>query len=143
MPIFMYAQNYGVGVIIGSPTGFTGKYFWSQNSAIVVHAGWSFLDEMGLHITGDYQFLFSGVIRDEDGIPLKSVVPYLGVGGRFRFKKNEQEDRTDFHVGMRIGGGIEYLITRFGIFLELYPVVDIIPGTEFDFEGGLGFRFYF
>ena len=91
----MYAQNYGAGVIIGSPTGFTGKYFWSQNSAIVVHAGWSFLDEMGLHITGDYQFLFSGVIRDEDGIPLKSVVPYLGVGGRFRFKKNEQEDKTE------------------------------------------------
>ena len=143
VPSFVFAQNYGIGVIVGSPTGFTGKYFWSRNSAIVINAGWSFLGEAGLHITGDYQFLFSGVIKDEEGMPLKSVVPYLGIGGRFRVKKNEPEDRTDFHVGMRIGGGIEYLITRFGIFLELYPVIDIIPSTDFDIEGGLGFRFYF
>jgi len=26
---------------------------------------------------------------------------------------------------------------------SIYPVVDIVPETDFDFEGGLGFRFYF
>ena len=142
IPSVLLGQNYkyGVGVIIGSPTGLSGKLILARHSAIAVHAGWSFIGDKGLHITGDHQFLFPGVIK-YDGSPMNNVVPYLGIGGRFRFK--EKDDDTDFHLGVRIGGGIEYLISQFGIFLELYPVVDIVPETGFDFEGGIGGRFYF
>lgn len=143
MSPLLFGGKYGVGIIIGSPTGFTGKHIMAKGSAIAVNAGWSLLGEKGFHVTGDYQFLFPGVIKNEEGEPLESVVPYFGIGGSFRFKENEATDETDFHVGMRIGGGIEYLVTRFGVFLELYPVVDFLPETDFDFEGGLGFRFYF
>ncbi|TET60901.1 MAG: hypothetical protein E3J47_06210 [Candidatus Stahlbacteria bacterium] len=143
IPSFIFAQNYGIGVIIGSPTGFTGKYLWSRNSAIVVNAGWSFVSDVKFHITGDYQFLFPGVIKGEEGVALRNVVPYLGIGGSFRAKTDEATDETDFCIGLRLGGGIEYLISRFGVFLELYPVVNVIPSTDFDLEGGLGFRFYF
>ena len=143
IPCLLFGRRYGIGVVVGSPTGFTGKYFMSRKSALQVNAGWSFIGNAGFHITGDYQFLFPGVIRGERGESLENVVPYLGLGGRFRVKKNEPSDETDFHVGLRIGGGIEYLIDRFGVFLEIYPVVDFVPETDFDFEGGLGFRFYF
>ena len=144
MPSVLLGQNYkyGLGVILGSPTGLSGKFMIARKSAIAVHAGWSLIGKTGLHITGDYQFLFPGIIKHEDGTPMENVVPYFGVGGRFRFKEKENKD-TDFHLGLRFGGGIEYLISRFGIFLELYPVVDILPETGFDFEGGVGGRFYF
>ncbi len=143
IPSFIFAQNYGIGVIVGSPTGFTGKYFLARTSAIQINAGWSLIGNGGFHITGDYQFLFPGVIRGERGEALENAVPYLGVGGRLRVKENEPANDTKIYVGLRIGGGIEYLIDRFGIFLELYPVVDFVPETDFDFEGGLGVRIYF
>jgi hypothetical protein len=146
VPSFVFAQNYGIGVIVGSPTGFTGKYFLARTSAIQINAGWSFVSDVKFHITGDYQFLFPGVIKGEEGVALRNVVPYFGIGGSFRAKTAEPPeppDETDFCIGLRLGGGIEYLISRFGVFLELYPVVNVIPSTDFDVEGGLGFRFYF
>ena len=131
----------GLGIIIGMPTGLSGKLLIARNSAIAVHAGWSILGDQGLHITGDYQFLFPGVVK-QDGSPMEDVIPYFGLGGRFRFKKKENED-TKFHLGFRFGGGIEYLVSQFGIFLELYPVLDVVPKTAIDFEGGIGGRYYF
>lgn len=145
LPLNLSAQNsgWGIGIIIGSPTGLTAKYLFNDHSAFAINAGWSFYPAVGIHLTGDYQFLFPGVIKSEEGEAIKDLAPYLGIGGRFRVKEKEETDETDFHVGLRIGGGIEYRIRRFGIFLEIYPVVDLIPGTGFDVEGGLGFRFYF
>jgi hypothetical protein len=142
IPLIISAETYGIGLIIGSPTGFSGKYYVTRESAVQMHAGWSFIGDVGFHVTADYLFLFPGVIKGDDGAQLENVIPYLGVGGRLRLKKNETTDETDLHLGMRIGGGIEYLINRFGVFLEIFPVVDFVPETGFDFEGGLGFRFY-
>jgi hypothetical protein len=143
VPIIIFGNTFGVGVIIGSPTGFTGKYFMTHHAAFQVHAGWSFIGNVGFHVAGDYQFLFPGVVADDYGKPLDNIIPYIGIGARLRLKENEPSNETDFHVGMRMGGGIEYIIDRFGIFLEIYPVVDFVPETNFDFEGGVGFRFYF
>jgi len=142
IPLVACAGNLGLGLIIGSPTGFSGKYLMSRSSAIEVNAGWSFLSNPGVHVTGDYQHLFGGVVRDEYGNPLETVIPYLGIGGRFRIRDNANNG-TDFYIGVRMGGGIEYLLGKIGLFLELYPVVNIIPETDFDFEGGLGGRYYF
>lgn len=143
LPLFSFSQstNFGIGIIIGSPTGVSGKYLLAQHSAIAVNAGWSFWRKVGFHITGDYQYLFPGVVKIEESVVLQSVVPYFAIGGSMRVKTDN--DETEFHVGVRIGGGIEFLVRRFGIFLELYPVVNLIPSTDFDFEGGLGCRFYF
>lgn len=143
VPLLGFGQqyNYGIGIILGYPTGFSGELVWSENSAIVFNAGWSLREDFGLHVTATYQFMFPGVIKGEEGEALNQVVPYLGVGGRMLLE--DKEGDSDVHVGLRGGGGIEYLIKRFGLFVELYPVVDIIPETDADFEGGLGFRFYF
>lgn len=145
VPLFVCAGNLGLGLIIGSPTGFSGKMLLGHHSAIEVNAGWSFWRRVGIHVTGDYQRLFAGVVHDEYGNPLETVIPYLGIGGRIRIHDSGDvgSNDTEFAVGLRMGGGIEYMVSRIGIFLELYPVVNIIPSTDFDFEGGLGARYYF
>ena len=144
IPVLVLAQSYGIGIILGSPTGLTGKMFLGRTSAIAVNAGWSFWPASGFHITGDYQFLFPGSITDEDGRAITSLVPYVGLGGRMRFRSNNNDDDDDnFQVGVRFGGGMEYLPEPIGIFLELYPVVNLLPSTKFGFEGGIGFRLYF
>ncbi|UCF69998.1 MAG: hypothetical protein JSW49_07290 [candidate division WOR-3 bacterium] len=141
IPVAFYGANLGVGIIVGSPTGLSLKYLMSGTSALAAHAGWSFHDEPGIHITGDYQRMFPMVIETEEGNEFNDLTPYVAVGGRFRFKDVEEDNK--FHLGVRVGGGIEYNVSRFGIFLEVLPVVDLIPDTDFDFEGGLGFLFYF
>lgn len=145
---FMAAQNYGpsIGLVVGSPTGFTFKYVFNKRAAFDIKAGWSLAEHGKLHVTGDYQFLFPQTLSwsdDYDGSrhEIKGLIPYLGVGGRFLIHENEH-DETDFHVGVRLGGGVEYAINRFALFLEIYPVIDIVPATDFDFDGGFGIRFY-
>ena len=142
IPAFLSSQRLGLGVIAGSPTGLSLKYLLSGNSALSAHAGWSFIGDKGVHITGDYQHLFPMVIKTAEGTSISDLTPYIAAGGRFRFKEKEDGD-TEFHLGLRIGGGAEYSIARFGIFLEVVPVVDLIPETAFDIEGGIGFLFYF
>lgn len=142
-----YTQNLGIGIILGSPTGFTAKAIFTHNSAFAMNIGWSLTEPHKLHITGDYQFLFPTSIKWVDEMSgekreIKDLTPYLGIGGRFKFKETKDEE-TELNIGIRMGGGIEYQISRFGIFLELYPVVNIYPSTDFDLEGGIGFRFYF
>lgn len=141
VPVLLLGQNLGLGVIVGSPTGLSLKYLLAKQSAFAAHAGWSFFDDPGVHLTGDYQYLFPMVIKTAEGSSISDLTPYLAAGGRFRFKKVDDENK--FHLGLRVGGGVEYLISKFGFFLELVPVVDLIPSTDFDLEGGIGFLFYF
>ncbi len=140
IPVAFYGGDLGVGVIAGSPTGLSMKYLMSGTSALAAHAGWSFHDDPGVHLTGDYQHMFPMVIETEEGNEFTDLTPYIALGGRFRFKDVEEDN--EFHLGVRIGGGIEYNFSRFGIFLELLPVVDLIPDTDWDFEGGLGLLVY-
>ncbi len=142
------AQHFGIGIIIGSPTGFTAKFIMTQRAAIAANIGWSLGDNPKLHLTCDYQFLFPTVLRWTDDMSgeqreIKNLTPYIGIGGRFRFKEDEPTNDTELNIGLRLGGGAEYMISRFGIFLEIYPVVNIFPSTDFDIEGGLGARIYF
>lgn len=142
-PVVLFGQNLGLGAIIGSPTGVSVKYVLAKKSALSAHAGWSFIRDKGFHLTGDYQYLFPMVIETAEGASISDLTPYIAAGGRLRFGKDEETDENEFHLGVRIGGGAEYSLPRFGIFLEVVPVVDLIPETAFDLEGGIGFLFYF
>jgi len=96
---------------------------------------WSFRKEGHLHIHADYLFHYFENSEVEGG-----VVPYyLGMGGRVRF---EEEDSR---VGIRFVAGMEYYKEDlpFGFFFEIAPIIDIVPETEFDVNGGIGVRYLF
>jgi hypothetical protein len=144
IPVLLFGQNFGLGAVAGSPTGIALKLLMSHRSALSARAGWSFVGDKGLHLTGDYQYLFPMVFETAEGTSISNFTPYLAAGGTFRFKEEEETDDTEFHLGIRIGGGVEYSIApRFAIFVEALPVVTLVPATEFDLEGGLGALFYF
>ncbi|MHA2427859.1 MAG: hypothetical protein ACXADB_07540 [Candidatus Hermodarchaeia archaeon] len=143
VPALLFSQTLGLGAVAGSPTGLALKYLMSHRSALAARAGWSFVGARGFHVTGDYQYLFPMVFETAEGTSVSDLTPYLAAGGTFRFKEEEETDDAEFHLGIRIGGGVEYSIARFGIFVEALPVVTLVPATEFDFEGGLGALFYF
>ncbi len=122
--------NREVGIIVGEPTGFSGKFWTSDRTAIGLGLAWSFGGRGSMHIHGDY--LFHHRIEDPD------LDFYYGLGARLLM-------RDDAALGIRIPLGIQYNIpdTNLSAFFELAPMLNLAPATDFDLNGGLGIRYFF
>jgi hypothetical protein len=128
------SRGWGIGVILGEPTGLSLKFWSSRTTAIDAAAAWSFKGEGKFHLHMDYLFHNYRVFKVKRGkLPL-----YYGIGGRVKF---EEETR----VGIRIPVGVCYLFRNqpLDIFFEIVPVLDITPETDFDINASVGIRFFF
>ena len=62
-----------------------------------------------------------------------------GIGVRARFENNPR-------VGIRIPLGLDFVFSPdipLDIFGEVVPLLDLIPGTDFTLNAGLGIRYWF
>lgn len=128
------AETFGIGVILGEPSGVSAKLWIGDKMAIDLAAAWSFVDESAFQLHADYLFHFMELIKVSKGkLPL-----YFGVGGRMKFGK-------DMIVSVRIPVGLAYMFAGapVDIFLEVGPMLNIVPATEFDIGGGIGVRYFF
>ncbi|MTI87256.1 MAG: hypothetical protein FH748_04730 [Balneolaceae bacterium] len=120
--------------MLGEPTGISIKSWNNQRSAFDLGIAWSFAgnnDDIYLH--ADY--LIHNWIDDvEPG----NMAFYYGIGGRMVFS----DDPT---AGIRIPLGLNYLVkdAPLGLFVEVVPVLNLTPNTDFDGNGALGIRYYF
>lgn len=131
------ASRVGVGVMAGEPTGLTLKVWGSSQQAFDGAAGWSLGEGGWVYLHGDY--LWHRYELDPEDF--KGSVPYyFGVGCRVLLHEGD-----DFRLGVRFPIGLDYLFEsgRFDVFIEVAPVLDLVPETDFDLSGGLGARFYF
>jgi hypothetical protein len=128
--------NFGLGIIVGEPTGVSGKLFVSNTNAIDGAVAWSFGSDTEFHLQMDYLYHFRGVIKVDSG---KAPI-FAGLGGRFKIR-----DGADNKFGVRIPVGIAYHFedAPFDIFIEAVPVLELSPSTDFVMEGAIGGRFYF
>ena len=127
-------KEFGIGIILGEPTGISLKKWFSGQSAIDGAIAWSFGGENSFHLHADYLYHNFNMFDVESGqLPL-----YFGAGLRF---KTEPEAT----LGVRFPVGICYIFEKapLDIFLELGPVLNLIPDMEFSFTGSIGARFYF
>lgn len=126
----------GVGIILGEPTGLAGHYFLTENTALAAGLAWSFSGSNRLHIHIDYQINNFDLISVEHG----KLSFYYGIGGRIQIRENR-----DDKLGVRIPLGLNYFFAEgpFSVFIEAVPVLDLVPGTDFGANGGLGFRYHF
>ncbi len=125
----------GVGVIAGEPTGFSFKWWNEGGTAVDAAIGWSLGDE-NLYVHSDYLWPYTikaGSIGG--GAPL-----YYGIGARVVL-----HDDSDATIGVRIPIGLDYMFDngRVDIFVEIAPILIMIPEGDFDLSGGVGVRFYF
>ena len=128
-------RGFGIGVILGEPTGFSLKGWTSNNTAVDFGVAWSFVDEGSLHFHADYLVHNFNLFKPKRG----KLLFYYGVGGRVKIRDNG--DR----VGIRVPVGLSYIPegTSLDIFFEVAPVLDVAPKTEFEFTAGIGIRYYF
>lgn len=130
-------KNVGLGFIIGEPTGIDVKINLTKIHALEFALAWSLSDENDLHIQGDYLWHKYDVIKlnNSDEMPL-----FFGIGGRIILRED-----VDDVVGVRFPVGLDYIFANypFDIFVEIVPILDLAPDTDFDLEGALGARFWF
>lgn len=131
------AADVGVGIILGEPTGIS-FHSWlpGNNVAAQFAAGWRTSNNKEIHVQADYLRYDMQRIPIEGGyLPL-----YYGVGVRI-----VDDNDDDTRVGVRIPFGLNYFFksTPVDVFFELAPVLDLVPDTDFDLNGGIGIRFRF
>jgi hypothetical protein len=127
-------RGFGIGIVLGEPTGVSAKLWTSSSNAFDFAAAWSFKDDGHLLLQADYVWHSFDLISVSSGrLPL-----YYGIGGRVIFA-------DDPLIGVRIPVGLNYQFATapIDIFAEIVPILDLIPSTDFDLGGGLGVRFWF
>jgi hypothetical protein len=154
-----YSRKYGVGAVVGDPTGLSGKIWLGQVNAI----------DMGL---GFYGYgVRGGCFRDRDGRTIcdrgyGQGSTSLHVDYLWESKLIDGKVQLDWHIGAGVrafllgdpcGSGCWDLGVRapigldltfsqpsfLEVFLEIAPALYIAPGTFVAVEGGFGVRGYF
>jgi len=125
--------NFGLGAMVGEPSGITGKLYLSESIAVDSTVSWSFINDK-LYIHSDYLHHFPGIF----GSDIPTLAGYTGIGGMIELKDNPE-------IGLRIPFGLSYMIpdTPVELFFEIVPMVLLAPETDGALNGGLGARYYF
>lgn len=127
--------NFGIGIMVGEPTGIAPKLWLNQESAIAGGIAWAFSGEASMHLHADFINHVHGLVDVEGGM----LSFYYGMGGRLLLRENSSK------IGMRFPIGLNYILSGSSIefFLEIVPVFNLLPSTDFSGNGGIGFRYYF
>jgi hypothetical protein len=124
--------SFGIGVMIGEPTGVSIKKYLSTRGAFDIGAAWSLADQNeALHLHTNLLF--------QDNITKNpNLFFYHGVGVRALFA-------SDAKLGIRAPLGLTYLFPNipFDLFVEIAPILDLTPEIQLAGNGGFGFRYYF
>ena len=130
---FSQSSGFGVGLIVGEPTGISLKNWISQKRALDAGIAWGFGRKGALHLHADYLIHEYELIKTIHGqLPI-----YYGVGGRILFS-------SDSRIGVRGVIGLDYMFEEvpLDIFLEIAPIFDLVPSTDLSFNAGLGIRYF-
>ena len=144
---FSQDSGFGIGVILGEPTGISCKLWITAASAFDCGVAWSFIRgendieqseegsllRLAFHV--DYLFHFINVLEVPTGI----LAFYCGGGGRIKVLD------TGVVIGIRIPLGMTYLFEKvpLDIFFEFVPIMEIYPGTIPTGNGGIGIMYFF
>ncbi|MEE2787214.1 MAG: hypothetical protein VX589_07735 [Myxococcota bacterium] len=130
----------GVGLMLGEPTGLSGKLFFDDRHAVDAGLSFSFIRD-SFHVHADYLVHVSEMDGKFDG---GRWSPYVGVGGMIRVADREGT-QNDGRLGVRIPIGVALHLDRrpFDVFFEFVPGMGLLPETRFDLGGAIGGRYFF
>ena len=145
---FQANKTFGLGIMLGAPTGLSGKFFLGADTALDFGVGWNREFRYHRGVAAHMDFLWHPVTLAQTQpfyLPL-----YVGLGGRILQHDRYQNDYDDHtHVGVRapIGIALDFNNIPLDIFFELALVFDVIVDNEehgyIDLDGAVGARFWF
>ena len=135
--------TFGLGIILGEPTGVSAKLYLSDDRAIQAAAGSAFLGG-GLELDADY-LLHPYILQTRDSF----VLPvYVGPGVRV-IDYNDGRSSSFFALGVRAVGGLlfDFKAVPLDAFVEAGPVLEYQfkdgAGLAIKLHAGAGVRYYF
>ncbi len=143
-------RGFGLGIMIGDPTGLSGKVWTGGDRAFDFGLAWGPWHSGYLHMHADMLFHNMGLIPVSSGrLPL-----YYGPGLRMRaWGRGGYWDRGRYYdhdgsrvtLGIRFPVGLAYIFdgAPVDVFLEVAPTLDLVPATYLNFDAGFGVRYYF
>jgi len=145
-PLSAQDHGFGMGLILGEPTGISAKLWTSKinafDFAIGVGVGGdrinyegSYNDGSRVHFHMDYLWHSFSAISSSEQFPL-----YYGLGARINTGGGYDES-----IGIRGVFGIAWFphATPIDVFLELVPVLQLTNSTGLGVDAGLGIRYFF
>lgn len=144
-PLRSYAQHdFGLGIVLGDPTGLTAKYILNNDNAI--DAALSFGGHDSFYLHGSWLSLRNNLFN-AGKFP---VSWYFGLGARIidhdhAHNHDHDDHEDDMHLGARapLGLRMNFNDPRIELFGEISFAMDVIPETDFDLDFGIGARYYF
>ena len=145
-PIKAQDHGFGLGLILGEPTGLSAKLWTSRINAFdfglgvgvggdrIKYKGY-YNDGSRVHFHMDYLWHSFNAISSSERFPLN-----YGLGARFNSGGGYEES-----IGIRGVFGIAWFphATPIDIFVELVPVLQITSSTGLGIDAGLGIRYFF
>lgn len=126
----------GLGIVLGEPSGLSGKFWIGPGTALDAALAWSTRDDHdSVNLQLDHVWHDFGLFNvDRGALPV-----YYGIGGRLALE--DDHDR----LGVRVPLGLAYIFPsqRADLFIEVAPTLDLSPETNVDVAAGLGVRYFF
>ena len=131
-------RDFGLGVIIGDPTGLSGKYFVSPEFAIDGAIGLGWIGGGHLHMHVDVLWHFEIERWSSARLDL-----YLGVGPKLAIKGKRHDD--ELRIGARAPFGMAMMFTEapFDVFVEVAAGLWLVRKPGFDVDVAIGGRYWF
>lgn len=143
-----HGKDFGLGIMLGEPSGLSAKYWQSSNTAIDFGLTYAFGNYFAF--LADYLWEFPGAIAPVNG---SQFIPYVGVGAMMIVASTggrasvfgTSYTSTSLGLAVRVPFGIEFLPNgvSLGVFAEIVPGLGLIPGMFGLVQGDVGVRFYF
>jgi hypothetical protein len=126
---------FGLGLIVGQPTGLTMGYQLSEKTMLdgAIGLGWVDNRRFYVHLEFDY---FLPTLVSASSVDLNA---YLGIGGFFYAFEND----PTFGARAPFGLSLDFSNAPLQIFLEASVLLFLIDDVDIDVRGALGFRYYF
>ncbi|MCO5142244.1 MAG: hypothetical protein M9962_04040 [Oligoflexia bacterium] len=139
LPIKSYADlPLGAGVLLGSPTGATARYWLNDEHSIDMAAGWTVFGASKFHLHADFLFSRNGMLEVK-GEPFDL---YFGAGLGLRSKSGRADGELVFGPRVPVGVSYEFEEPNLEVFAQGAVNLGVIPSTDFYVDAGVGVRFY-
>ena len=131
--------DFGLGLILGDPTGVTGKHVLSASNAIDWAVGFGTINGRHLHVHADYLWEWE-LYR----WPSAAMNLHAGVGPKLGFRDRRNNDDV-FLLGARGPVGLNWRFTKapFDVFIEIAAGLWIVENVDFDLDAAIGGRYWF
>ncbi len=145
------SSGFGLGIMLGEPTGISMKGWVGPTRAIDGALAWNFWNGSYLHLHADYLFHNMDLIHVAKGKlalyygPGLRIESWTGDGYWDRGGHWDGVDGSRVDLAFRFPVGLDYLpaATPLDVFLEIVPTLELTPASWLEFDGGIGVRYWF